>query len=199
MNKQELLARLREGLSGAPQAEIEERLAFYSEMIDDRMEEGLSEEEAVSAIGAVLEIVARTAADSPPTNTAEEKSKPKRRLSPGVVVLLAIGSPIWFSLGIAAAAVIFSLYVSLWAVSVSFWSVFGAFAACSVAGVPACIIFVLEGHRASGVAMLAAGLVFAGLSIFLFYGCKAVTQGAVTLTKKGTSWIRDRFAGKEEA
>ena len=39
MNKQEFLMRLREGLSGLPQNEIEERLTFYSEMIDDRIEE----------------------------------------------------------------------------------------------------------------------------------------------------------------
>ena len=49
MGKQEFLAQLRKGLQGLPQEDIEERLTFYSEMIDDRMEEGLSEEEAVSA------------------------------------------------------------------------------------------------------------------------------------------------------
>ena len=49
MNKQEFLSQLRKGLAGLPQNDIEERLAFYGEMIDDRIEEGLSEEEAVSA------------------------------------------------------------------------------------------------------------------------------------------------------
>ncbi len=43
MNKQAFLTQLRKGLSGLPQEDIEERLAFYSEMIDDRIEEGLSE------------------------------------------------------------------------------------------------------------------------------------------------------------
>ena len=56
MNKQEFLDRLRKGLSGLPQAEREERLLFYSEMIDDRMEEGLTEEEAVAALGSLEEI-----------------------------------------------------------------------------------------------------------------------------------------------
>ena len=44
MNKQEFLAGLRKGLSGLPQEDIEERLLFYSEMIDDRIEEGMEEE-----------------------------------------------------------------------------------------------------------------------------------------------------------
>ena len=59
MRKQEFLAKLRKGLSGLPQDDIEERLIFYSEMIEDRKEEGLSEEEAVAAIGSVDEIVAQ--------------------------------------------------------------------------------------------------------------------------------------------
>ena len=47
MNKVEFLEQLRRGLNGLPQEEIEERVTFYSEMIDDRIEEGFSEEEAV--------------------------------------------------------------------------------------------------------------------------------------------------------
>ena len=37
MNKREFLARLRKGLSGLPQDDIDEHLAFYSEMLEDRM------------------------------------------------------------------------------------------------------------------------------------------------------------------
>ena len=50
MTKKEFLARLRRGLAQLPPEEREERLAFYSEMIDDRMEEGLSEQEAVASL-----------------------------------------------------------------------------------------------------------------------------------------------------
>lgn len=42
MLKEEFLAQLRGGLAGLPQEDLEERLAFYSELLDDRMEEGLS-------------------------------------------------------------------------------------------------------------------------------------------------------------
>ena len=64
MNKKEFLAQLRKGLSGLPREDIEDRLAFYSEMIEDRMEEGFSEKEAVSAIGSVDEIVSQIVADT---------------------------------------------------------------------------------------------------------------------------------------
>ena len=44
MNKQEFLSRLEQALSGLPAEELQERLAFYRESIEDRVEEGLSEE-----------------------------------------------------------------------------------------------------------------------------------------------------------
>ena len=50
MNKQEFLDALRRALSGVPLEEIEERVGFYGEMIDDRIEEGLSEVAAVAVV-----------------------------------------------------------------------------------------------------------------------------------------------------
>lgn len=199
MTKQEFLAQLSKGLTGLPQDDIEERLTFYSEIIDDHMEEGLSEEEAVSAVGSVDEIVVQVISDIPLTKVAKERIKPKRRMQAWEVVLLVIGSPIWLSLLIAAFAVIVSLYIVLWSVVISLWAVFASLAACSIGGVLACVIFTIGGNGASGFAMLAAGIVCAGLSIFMFYGCKAATKGSAILTKKLPLWIKNCFIKKEEA
>lgn len=199
MSKQEFLEQLRRGLSGLPQEDVEERLTFYSEMLEDRMEEGLSEEEAVSAAGSVDEIVAQVVADIPLAKIARERIRPKRQLNAGELILLALGSPIWLSLGIAAAAVILSLYVSVWAIIVSLWAVFGALAISAVSGVLECAIFAAGGSGAAGLAMLAAGLTCAGLSIFMFYGCRAATKGILMLTKRTAVWIKRCFIRKEEA
>lgn len=199
MSKQEFLVQLRKGLCGLPQEDIEERLTFYSEMIEDRKEEGLSEEEAVSAVGSVEEIVTQAVADIPLAKIAKERMKTKKRLSAGEMVLLALGSPIWLSLGIAVFAVILSLYISLWAVMVSLWAVFASFAAGSVGGVLACVFFAIEGYSASGFAVLAVGIVCAGLAIFMFYGCKGATNGILILTKKTAIWIKNCFIKKEAA
>ena len=198
MNKQEFLARLRKGLSGLPQKDIEERLTFYREMMEDRMEEGLSEEEAVSAAGPVETIVAQIVADIPLTKIAREKIRPKRHLKIWEIILLILGSPIWLSLGIAAAAVILALYLSLWAVIVSLWAVFASVAACAVGSVPVCVAFITGNNGASGIAMLAAGLVCAGLSVFLFCGDRAATKGILTLTGKIATGIKNRLIKREE-
>lgn len=198
MNKQEFLAQLRKGLSGLPQEDIEERLTFYGEMLEDRMEEGFTEEEAVAAIGDVDEIVLQTVAEIPLAKIAKERIKPKRRMKAWEIVLLALGSPIWLALGLTAAAVVFALYLALWAVVAALWAVWGAIAVCAVGSVPVCVVLAARGGIAGGLAILAAGFVCAGLSIFLFYGCREATRDILALTKKITIGIKNCLIRKEE-
>ncbi len=199
MRKQEFLAQLRKGLSGLPQDDIEERLTFYSEMIDDQTEEGLSEEEAVSAVGSVDEIVAQVVADTPLAKVAKERIKPKRQMKAWEIVLLVLGSPIWLSLLIAAFAVVLSLYIVLWSVIISLWAVFGSFIGCAFGGIVAGIVFAFSDNILTGIAMIGAGVVCAGLSIFMHYGCKAATKGILILSRKFAVWIKNCFIRKEEA
>lgn len=199
MTKQAFLAQLRNALSGLPQADIEERLAFYSEMIEDRIEEGLPEAEAVAAVGAIPEITAQIIADTPLVKLAKERMKPNRRLKTGEVVLLALGSPLWLSLCVAAIAVVFALYLSGWSVLVSLWAVFGSLAACFLGFLTSGLIFACTGNSLSGIAMIAAALVCAGISIFAFYGSKAATNGILRLTKKVAMWMKNCVVRKEGA
>ncbi len=199
MLKQEFLGQLRDVLQGLPQREIDERLTFYSEMIDDRMEEGLSEAEAVAAVGSVDEIFVQVIEEFPLATIAKERIKPKRRLSPWEILLLILGFPLWFPLLVAAFAVIFSLYVSLWAVVISLWAVFASLVACAFAGIVACLVLIFGGNTLTGIAMLAAGMFLAGLSVFMFFGCKMATKGTVLLAKKILKGIKNRFVKKEGA
>ncbi len=199
MTKQEFLAELRKGLSVLPQGDIEERLNFYSEMIDDRMEEGLSETEAVSEIGSVDATITQILEDTPPTRTSKNKVKPNRVLKAWEIVLIILGSPIWVSLLIAAVVVAVSLYISLWCVIISLWAVFGSLIGCAFGGAVAGILFAAGGKSLSGIAIFSAGIVCAGLSVFMFYGCKAATKGILLLTEKMVLGVKSLFVGKEAA
>jgi uncharacterized membrane protein len=161
------------------------------------MEEGLAEDEAVAEVGSVADIAAQIIAEIPLAKITIDKIKPKKRLGAGTIVLLVLGSPIWLSLLIAAFAVVLSLYAALWAVIVSVWAVFASLAASFVGGVAAGCLFIVNGSVASGLAVLAACFVCAGLAIFTFYGCKAVTLGAVRLTRKAAVWIKKCFIKRE--
>ena len=197
MTKLDFVAELNDRLSGLPQVEIDERLEFYLEMIDDYIEDGTDEEEAVARIGRIDDIVDQIIADVPLTKIAKEKIKPKRRMRAWEIVLLAVGSPLWLALGIAAFAVMLSLYVVLWSLVVAVWSVFVSFAACVPAGIAIGVFYFISGKIAAAIAALGVGILFAGIAMFTFFGCTAATKGCVALTKKIALGIKKCFVKKE--
>lgn len=199
MTKQEYLSALGRGLSGLPHEEVEERLNFYGEMIDDRMEEGLTEGEAVAQIGAVDAIVSQIIGEIPLSKLVKEKVKPRRKLKAWEIVLIVLGAPLWLPLLIAAAAVVFSLYITVWALIVSLWAVFVSFAGGGVWAIVCGIAYLAAGNSPMGLAAISIGLVLLGLSVYLFFACKAATLVAARLTRRFVLWLKKQFMKKEEA
>lgn len=198
MNKQEFISALENGLIGLPQNDIAERVAFYSEMLDDKIEEGMSEENAVATLGAVDDIIAQIISEYPLSKLVKTRIKPKRKLSTTEIVLLAAGSPIWASLLIALLAVVFSIYASLWAVVVSLWSVVPALLGASLGGTVLGFVYLFKGKVAIFFAMIGIALLSVGVAIFGFFGCMALTKGTVLLTKKIIYGIKLLFMRKEK-
>ena len=197
MRKGEFIEQLRTALSGLPQQDIEERLSFYSEMIDDRVEEGMTEEEAVGLIEPIPEIVEKTVTEIPITRLVKESVKPKRSLRAWEIVLLILGFPLWFPLLVAAGAVLLSLYVVLWSLIIAAWAIEVSLWACALAGVVAAVLYFVKGQPIAGVAMIGAAVFFAGLSIFGWIGCAAACKGILRLTKKVARGIKSLFIRKE--
>lgn len=198
MTKLEFLFELREKLKGLPKNEIDERLSFYSEMIEDRVEEGILEEEAVQQIGNIDEIAEQIISEIPLTKIAKERIKPKRKISTWETVLLIVGSPIWCSLLLAVICSAISIYISLWAILISLWSVFVSFVACALALLITGVMLLSTPKSVSGFAMIGASLILMGLSILMFFICKLATKGTVVLTKKIILGIKKCFIKKEE-
>ena len=91
MNKTEFSQALRRALGKLPSYEVEQSIAFYEEMIADRMEDGMREEEAVAALGPVEAIAAQIIAETPPIPKAIAKANTGSRTLN--VVLLVVFSP----------------------------------------------------------------------------------------------------------
>ena len=182
MNKDSFLIKLASALAGLPEEDIEKSLEFYSEMIDDRIEEGLSEAEAVAAVGTIEEIRAQIVKDTPLAKIVKERVKPKRSISGIEITLLVLGFPIWFSLLVAAAAVIFSVWISLWAVIVSFYATLAAFFGAAFGGIVASTVLLVGGKSLSGLFLLGCSLASLGLGILWIFVCKYATKGLAWLT-----------------
>ena len=197
MNKRQFLESLRRALTGLPQDDIEERLTFYSEMIDDRVEDGLTEEEAVAEIGTVDEVVAQIMAEIPLSKLVKERVRPKRALRAWEIFLLVLGSPMWVPLLLAGISVIFAMYVAVWSVIISLWAVEVSLAGSALGGAVSAVVSCFQGNAVAGLAMFGVGAFCAGASIFWFFGCRAVTKGILLLTKKMALGLKSLFIGKE--
>lgn len=196
MNKQDFLEKLRTGLLGLPKDDLEERVNFYSEMIDDRMEEGLSEEEAVSQMGDADEIISQIIAETPLAKIVKEKIRPNRTMRVWEIVLLVLGSPLWLSILLVVFSVILVIYVMIWVVIICLWAAEVSVAAGAIAGIGSGVMFMADGNEYSGLAMIGLAIFCAGISIFLFNGCKVATIGAARLTKKIAIGIKNMIMGK---
>ena len=75
MNKEQFLAALRAKLTELPQADLERTLQYYREMIDDRIEEGMSEPAAVADVGDPDELAAAIL-QKPVKRTAVRERRP---------------------------------------------------------------------------------------------------------------------------
>ncbi|MBQ7343995.1 MAG: DUF1700 domain-containing protein [Clostridia bacterium] len=78
MNKYEFLAAIRQGLDGIDKNNIDRSLDYYREMIDDRIDEGLTEEEAVAALGSVDGIVAEIRATTDGSTDSDKTPPPEK-------------------------------------------------------------------------------------------------------------------------
>lgn len=217
MTKIEFLEKLRSSLGALNENDREERLNFYSEMIDDRIEEGVGEEEAVASIGSVDEIIEQIMSEhaeqeAPEQDAAEQEAQCKpekdsqkenaaagtdRKTRAWAIVLISVGFPLWLSLGIVAVALIITFYAVLWSVIASLFSVPASLGACAIAGLPACIALIIQGRALTGIALLGAGFVCAGLCIFSAIGMKYTVRGGVWLSKKVALGIASLFRKKE--
>ena len=121
MTKKEFITELRKKLSKLPSREADERLTFYSEMIDDRIEDGVSEEAAVASVGTPRDIAAQIISERR-TQKKKEKTQNGKKLKPVEVVLLVLGSPLWIAFIAVGAAVVITIFAVVLTVNLTLWA-----------------------------------------------------------------------------
>ena len=72
MNKTEFMTELSRKLSGLSNEDIKKSLAYYNEIIEDSVEDGMSEEEAIASLGDIDEITTQIVMDTPITKLVKE-------------------------------------------------------------------------------------------------------------------------------
>ena len=201
MNKEQFLLALRQGLLGLSEEDIQNSLDYYAEMIDDRVEDGKTEEDAVAELGSVEEIIeqilsemtqskpnfAQTAMNETKKlwHKVSEKATSKKAGDILQIILLILGFPLWFPLLLSVAIVFLAIYIVLWSLVLSLIIVAFSFGVSALACLGGVLICALSGNGIAMVLCLGVMFLLIGFTIFLFL--------AGTWSVRGACWVGRMF------
>ena len=191
MTKQEFLSELERALGKLPHAEVEQALAFYDEAVSDRIEDGLSEAEAVADLGPINAIAAQIAAETPPIPRAIARANTGSRTLN--IVLLAVFSPIWVPIVLALAAAALAVYVAIWAVIAALWAVDAALVLMPFAGLAALTSTLGGGMPLPGVFVFGLSLVSSGFGLVASFAVFWASKLLFRVTRSFARWIASLF------
>ena len=198
MNRQEFLAEISQRLEGLPAEEIERSNEYFLEMIEDRMEEGMSEEEAIADIGSVDDAVEDILKDIPLTKVIKAKMKPEGKLRAWEIICLILGSPIWVPLLLLAIILIFVWYIVIWVIVLVFFVIDIAVFLAGVATVVIGTASFVQLGPAAPILAIGIGFILIGSTVMLFIPLLKLAKVTGKLGKRIALWIKSWFVRRKK-
>ena len=198
MKREEYLDRIRALLQNLPPEDLERSLAFYAESIADRMEDGMSEEEAVASMESPEEAANAILLEQPLPTLVKVRVKERRQLSALEILLLVLGFPLWLPLLLTALVLVFTVVPLAWVL------VLGPASVCLALGISAIALLfggALSFTKIALPAILAAPgavLILAGLAILAGFVVVGTVRLAVLLSKAVVRGIKSLLIRKED-
>ena len=195
MTKQLFLNELSAALHGLPREERYRTLSYYDELIDDRMEDGQSEEDAVESLGSPEQIAREILGEEePPVSTGTGRKV-------WMIILLVLGFPFWGSLLLAAAIVLLCVYICLFLPAFVLGVMALAFLAgalIGVVGTPFLIwdVGLLTGGLPAGLFQLGMSVALLGLAVLSALGFYFTGKATVKAGRAIWRGIRRNFSKK---
>lgn len=195
MKREQFLKELKLSLKQFPDEEIKDIINYYDEMITDKVEQGATEEAVIESLGNIKVISARIQSDLIDLRMKEPKNIVKTS-NTFFLVLMLCASPALIPLGIAFFAVFFSIFITCFALVISFGV---TSVSLLIALIP--VTVVIWSSVGAGGALLSAGIIivligiFALLTVGLFYAGSNLLNMTVRTTNKMINKYNKR--GKE--
>ena len=168
MDKASWLSALRAALAGLPEADITRSADYYTELIEDGMEDGQSEFEAVSALPDPEEAARQILLEQPLGRVVQVKAA-RRKRSAWEIILLVLGSPVWLPLLLSLAVLLLTAYLLVWVAVLVLWTFDLSAGFVAVAGPVGLVLGILNGTLSGGLFSFGLGLIGAGVAILLFF------------------------------
>lgn len=190
MNKYEFLAEVRRGLGGMKKADIDRSLEYYREMIEDRVEDGLTEEEAVAALGPVEKVIAdilsgaeTSESEDTPTPVSSFTGEKDKKEGNGLLAALLVVCRVLYVI----------CEVCLWITAVSVMVAGISVCATAVGMLFTGIVQMVTSGFASGLVYIGGAAAGAGIGIFTIVGAVWAFRGIRALSR-----VANRLLGKRE-
>lgn len=170
MTKKEFMDALSWQLKALPKKEKKSSLSYYEEMIGDRMEDGMSEEEAVAAAGTPEEAAEEIFKGLSLIDKARmtiSKGGRTRNATKAEKVLLCLSLPILIPLVIAAVSIGLTMFIVSWALFISWCAVVAAFILGGIGAIVLGIADFVRGGIAGRLMLIGAGIACAGAGLAL--------------------------------
>lgn len=198
MKKDEFLNSLERLLRSLKREERNRFLSYYAEMIEDYMEDGCEEEDAVQRIGSPGEIAQEILSD----REAQPARPTPTWMKIGVIVLLILGSPLWGSLVLAAFCCALAAVIAVMSAYVVIWCIPVVFGACSVSSLVLAVVstvgsvIIMFRDTATGMVQMGSGILSAGVFLVTALFTWELGKRFVGVTKKFSRWLAGLFQKK---
>lgn len=196
MTKDIFLTKLHDSLSQLPETEIQKHIQYYEEMISDRIEDGMTEAEAVNTLEDVSVIAQRILQDVSLPVLVKTKVRPKGGWTAPAIVLAILLSPLWLVL----ACVCFAVLIAVFSVLISLAATVIALTAAFVAAGLALVLSIFLIHPVGAPVVLAAaaaGFMLLALGALSVLASKYVFKGIGWLVKLISRSIKSIFIRKD--
>ena len=201
MRKFEFLEELKHRLSKLSDCEIEKTASFYAECIDDRIEEGMTEEEAVCALGSIDSIVKEILMDTPLPSLVQNKIKKSHNNSKNRTLWMALaicGFPFWFIIGLFLLIMILTVYILIWSVVIVLFATVFSFAIVGIGGLVSGIVTCFTKGPAIGFSIIGFSIICIGLFLLLIKPLFWVYKQLMKLTEAFLRKIKSLWMRKRE-
>lgn len=187
--RDEFFTQLGQGLYKLPQEDKQRFLAYYVEILEDYLENGSTEQEALEKMGSPQDIAREIQEELRASQDPEPVPAPPARhsrFSPMRIVVL-VTLPFWGTLLLCAATFLLCLIIVIWCLPL----ITGVLALSgvligivSLIGAP----LLLPGSTAVGVIQLGLGIAMLGLALLMGVAAVQSARGCAALTKRLVEW-----------
>ncbi len=198
MDRETFLAAIRTRLAGLAPEDLGRSLDYFRESIDDRMEDGMSEAEAVAALGTPEEAARQILEELPLPTLVKARLKPRRTMRVWEIVLLVLGSPVWLPLVLTGLVLVLLVYLLLVLFLLVFYVLILSTACVCLAGIWTAFSQLLQGRLLPAFMCLGTGLAAGGLCLLMGLLAKKATLWDLALWRATGRWLKRLFIRKED-